>query len=406
MSLELKIHVWWQVQIKEGEVAFMAKIGIMNLQEVDNFGCVLGAYAILNMVRRLSFDSEVELVDFRSLKFKLSVFARIQRKLLLCRVYGLRREWKRYWENRHMRSISKTELPEKVERFERFRSEYLIRSDPCTIETLQEIPQYDIYLVGSDVVWLFDDLCFNYSPMLLDFTDGYDCFRVSYAASLGNDPEAVPARSLAKRIYRKGLSRFDRVSVREEASVRYLSDLYSGEISCCMDPTLLLGPTDYEAMVKQAKVGDRTGYIYVYTFNETGLLFEKINQISRELGVPIIRCCDQTDGYENVIEAAEGDGPCEFLKRIKDADLVITNSFHAICFSLIYHKNFYAIRRVMQSYKIEELLKKIGLSDRYLDSIDTGSGVNTPINYENTDKILADWRRESLDFLKNSLHVQ
>lgn len=383
----------------------MAKIGIMNLQEVDNFGCVLGAYAVLNVVRRLSVDSEVELVDYRPIKFKRSVFARVQGKLLRCRVYGLRREWEKYWKNRHLRNIRKTEYPERVERFERFRSEYLTRSAPCTIDTIRDIPQYDIYLVGSDVVWLFDDLYFNHSPMLLDFTDEFDCSRVSYAASLGNDPESIPNKSLARKIYRRGLSRFDRVSVREEAAARYLSGLYSGEIACCMDPTLLLGPKDYGAMVKQANIGDRTGYIYVYTLNETGLLFERVNQISRELGLPIIRCCDHPEGYENVVEAAEGDGPCEFLKRIRNAKLVITNSFHAICFSLVYHKNFYAVRRVMQAYKMEELLKKIGLSDRYLDSIDTVSGINTPIDYGNADKLLADWRSESIDYLKNSLHT-
>lgn len=389
----------------------MRSIGILNLQQVDNFGCVLGAYAIQRVAQDISGD-HVELIDYRHIKGKHSFLAKAMRALRSSAVYGVVGTVKK-----HKRALEIDRLihrdaredrmsnPERQRKFEAFRNAYFQRSKPYPVIDNKHIPEYDTYLVGSDVVWLLDDLWMEHSPALLDFTRGMNCRRVSYAASLGDFSAQIGKRAIVKRLYRRGLRRFDAVSVREETSAAYLAPLYSGEIHCCMDPTLLLSAEDYDQVMPSVSEQINRGYIYVYMLDDTGDFYKTVNEISKQVNLPIVRCCDQTNGYESIAAEAEEDGPLEFLKRIKDAELVITNSFHAVCFSLIYHKNFFAVRRSTQAYKTEELLKRLGLMDRYLDASECSRILEQSIDFKALDQKLKLWRDESMKYLTEALEV-
>ena len=148
------------------------------------------------------------------------------------------------------------------------------------------------------------------------------------------------------------------------------------------------------------------GYIYVYMLDETDNLYKEINKISAETGLPIIRCCKQIKGYKNVILQAENDGPSEFLSRIKNASLVITNSFHGICFSIVFHKRFYYVKRVQQAFKTEELLKRLGLEKRQWNMTLSSVNLWENIDYEKLDEKLRIWRNESEEYLREALFGQ
>lgn len=385
----------------------MQKVGILNLQEVNNFGCVLGAYALLKSIGNFK-DFDAELIDYRPAELNKSFFSRIKRILIRNKFYGIRYTVNSYFKNRSTYKMlnSNLQLSEKnsdkrYKRFEAFRNSFLKRSIPYSAITVDNAPEYDIYLVGSDVVWLLDDLYLGNSPAFLKFTDGKNCRRISYAASLGEMPYEFGNRRAVRELYRKGLSNFDMVSVREKVSAKYLSELYHEKIWCCIDPTLLLDSSDYEVIVNNSEGSGINEYIYVYMLDDTGALYDVINRISKETGLPIVRCCDQINGYQNVISEAEGDGPAEFLDRVKNAALVITNSFHAVCFSILYRKNFFAVRRTIQAYKTEELLKRLNLMDRYLD---LSADFLSSIDYDSVYEYLNTWRAESQDYLEKALY--
>ena len=387
----------------------LTKIGILNLQQVDNFGCVLGAYAIQHVVQDIS-KAYVELIDYCPIQEKRNIVTKAMRAVKKSAVYGVASTLKNHksgieFEHLIHQGVIKDRIsnPERIRQFEAFRNKYFCRSKTYTEIDKKHHPQYDVYLVGSDVVWLLDDLWMENSPAMLRFTDGMDCRRISYAASLGDFSVQIGRKMLVKRLYRQGLRRFDAVSVREETSASYLGSLYKGKIYCCMDPTLLLSLKDYEEIEQTSFASSPSGYIYVYMLDGTGDFYKTVNEISIQTCLPIVRCCDQINGYENVAVEAEEDGPADFLSRIKNAELVITNSFHAVCFSLIYHKNFFAVRRNTQAYKTEELLKKLGLYERYLD-MSNCNDVLKPIDFEAVDRKLNNWRRESEDYLKKALN--
>lgn len=385
------------------------KIGILNLQQVNNFGCVLGAYAMQHVTQCIS-KAYVELIDYCPDQKKSNIVTKAVRAVKKSAVYGVASTLKKHksgieFEQLIHQGVLKDKMSDlgRIQKFEGFRNKYFRRSKPYTVIDKKHPPQYDVYLVGSDVVWLLDDLWMENSPAMLRFTDGMDCRRISYAASLGDFSAQIGSKMLVKRLYRHGLRRFDAVSVREETSASYLSSLYKGRIYCCMDPTLLLSLKDYEEIEQTSSASSPSGYIYVYMLDGTGDFCKTANEISRQTGIPIVRCCDQINGYENVAVEAEGDGPADFLSRIKNAELVITNSFHAVCFSLIYHKKFFVVRRNNQAYKTEELLKKLGLYERYLD-MSNCNDVLKPIDFEAVDRKLNDWRRESENYLKRALN--
>ena len=384
------------------------KIGILNLQQVDNFGCVLGAYAMQHVTQCIS-KAYVELIDYCPVQKKRNIVTKAVRAAKKSVIYGVVSTLKNHKSGKEFEQLIHQEIIkdrmsdfERIQKFEAFRNKYFFRSKPYTVIDKKHHPQYDVYLVGSDVVWLLHDLWMENSPAMLRFTDGMDCRRISYAASLGDFSAQIGRKILVKWLYRHGLRRFDAVSVREETSASYLSSLYKGKIYCCMDPTLLLSSKDYEEIEKTSSVSSPSGYIYVYMLDGTGDFYKTANEISRQTGLSIVRCCDQINGYENVAVEAEGDGPADFLSRIKNAELVITNSFHAVCFSLIYHKKFFVVRRNTQAYKTEELLKKLGLYERYLD-MSNCNDVLKPIDFEAVDSKLNNWRRESEDYLKRAL---
>lgn len=384
-------------------------IGILNLQQVDNYGCVLGAYALEKTIKRYEVQ-KVELIDYRPNHPKQSLIKKIRKVLLSIKYFGLIGTVKRHIQIKQTlkvveRGTSRSEKKcecRKV-RFELFREHYFKRSSTYSTISLNNAPVYNIYLVGSDVVWLLDDLWLGQSPAFLNFTEGIQCKRVSYAASMGDMPYEFGNRRAVKHLYREGLRRFDMISVREEISAQYLSDLYPGKIWCCMDPTLLLNASDYEEICSGAECESGSNYIYVYMLDDTDTLYEKVNYISKITGLPVIRCCDQIDGYQNVIVTAEADGPAEFLNRIKNASLVITNSFHAVCFSLLYHKTFFAVKRTTQAYKTEELLRRLSLTERYLDLSNENQDYLKPIDYMSVEEKLNEWREESMDYLKRAL---
>ena len=103
-------------------------------------------------------------------------------------------------------------------------------------------------------------------------------------------------------------------------------------------------------------------------------------------------------------------GPIGFLNAVKGAETVLTDSFHATIFSMLFEKQFYTFKRfkdgsaASQNSRIENLLGKVGLTERLLDE---GSAMveDSAIQYDKVAAIIAEMRAESIDYLKNALNI-
>ena len=100
--------------------------------------------------------------------------------------------------------------------------------------------------------------------------------------------------------------------------------------------------------------------------------------------------------------SCSSDGPAEFLQRIRNAEYVVTTSFHCVAFSLLFEKNFIAFRRDGMGPKIDNILEIVDLSERLVED-NSVFDINEPIDFRKVRLALEKERKNSLCFLKDSL---
>lgn len=379
------------------------KIGLVNLQYIDNYGAVLLAYALQTAIERLGY--EVEIIDYRK-KSEVQtkdIFYYINR-LIELGAGGTYRAIVRRLKGRKNLSVN-ISSPKKKKRFEDFRERYLKRSEVFYCQNNEKIQFYDAYVVGSDAIWKPSRISSNESDVFfLNFTlENPNCIRVAYAASFvtNDQDELIGISEKLKNL----IPNFDAVSIREESSIPFAQHYFDKIIEWCIDPTLLLDRQDYDALIVKAGITDITGkdYIYLYLFEDNEEAFKMANYYSKEMNLPIVCQCQAPYKIDNLLCYSGDDGPVEFLYRIKKARLVITDSFHGTVFSILYHKDFFSFSRGTISYRMQEWLSKLDLMDNYVDKFQPDSLTSSCIDYDRIDKLIEEWRNHSMDYLMNAL---
>ena len=97
--------------------------------------------------------------------------------------------------------------------------------------------------------------------------------------------------------------------------------------------------------------------------------------------------------------------PVEFVDLFRNAQFVITTSFHGLAFSLIFNKPFYqySINEKIDA-RADDLLNNVGLKERKLyNTADANISSLTNIEWDNTNRALAELRNRSLAFLNSSI---
>ena len=259
-------------------------------------------------------------------------------------------------------------------------------------------PEFDAYLCGSDQVWWCTPL--KHSIYFLDFGSD-DMRRIAYAPSFGTDdiPEEHKPQIL------RCLKRFHAVSVREESGARLLCKLGIPN-RVVPDPTLLHGPAVYQALMKgEAKQKS----VFIYLLHKDKLEEqETCEAYLREQGEPIYYVDlhrNRTLSFKSQIPSVE-----EWLYQLKHASFVITNSFHAVVFSLLFHCSFVVLLRAGEGAKMNDriltVLKKVGLERLAVEKLTRQSLVaarSDKIDWTAVDCAIRSWRQEGLDYLIQSL---
>lgn len=161
-----------------------------------------------------------------------------------------------------------------------------------------------------------------------------------------------------------------------------------------MDPTLLLKKDDYEEILESIQ---ETDYIFVYMLENNDELLAYVKKMSIHTGLKVIYISKKQ--YKNISNAKNvyGASPKSFLTYIKNADFIITNSFHATVFSIIFEKKFVTFKTKKSFARMVDLLEKLELTDRlYNDEFE----INNHINYSIVEKNLNELRSESIKYLE------
>ena len=330
------------------------KIKTITCHDVYNVGASLQAYALSEFLRQQGHD--VEIIDYKPdylskhYNFKAVDNPRYENPFFLRWIYLILKFPKRLMK-----------YPGK-QNFDKFRDKYLrLTKRYNSLEELkQNPPEADLYIAGSDQIWntLFKNG--RDGAFYLEFAPK-GVSKASYAASFSTDKIANGWENQIKF----WLSNFDHISVREKSSLRLLDEM-AFEGCSVLDPVFLLNKEQWKSLIRK---NETSNDVFIYDFDGNSLM-ERISDLFKE-----------KFGYKTTsffpVKYSDANlrypGPLEFLETIYQSKVVVSNSFHATVLSLIFHKDFYVIKRNEDiNVRMEDLLKlfeldkkiKLGLIDK------------------------------------------
>lgn len=229
--------------------------------------------------------------------------------------------------------------------------------------------------------------------------------KISYAASFG--PKKMIWSDEERERVKRDLEKYDFISVREEGSKANVEELLNKDVPIHMDPTILLDKKEWNDLIPKEKIYAGK-YILYYSLGQNKEHINLVKKISKLLKMPVVttRYAGRRElfsGFKQVYDV----GPVEFLNLLKNAELVISSSFHGTIFSTILEVPFYAING-MKDYRISTLLKKLDLQERSIDieNYNEKCSKYKEINFKNARDGLKKEREKSTEYLMKALDIK
>jgi hypothetical protein len=265
----------------------------------------------------------------------------------------------------------------------------------------------DIFIVGSDQVWNIKYTGQYYKEFFLNFVPKENK-KIAYAASFGEGRLQADINILDDiKIY---LQRFDKISCREKDGVKYCREELGIQAVQALDPALL--NIDYSSLFNPKKFSlEKEELVFFSLAKDRSLQYEWIEYIGKEQGLNV-RIVNGNPTKTN-FSYSHYVSPEEWLSRLYNSSLIVTNSFHAMIFAINFKKPFIIIPRNFgltfdenEYSRFESLLSDLNLEDRYFfsfEEIKSDHRWKQPIDYDKVYAKLEPLREFSLNFLREAL---
>lgn len=378
----------------------MIKVGILTFHCADNYGAVLQCLGMQEFLLKQGYN--VEVINYHP-KYLLDKHSVIVNPISRYREYKsistnskniiLKKTTKSILENVY---LGKRVLRKK--KFFEYRRKYMRQSKK--VKTIYEIENivrnYDVLICGSDQIWnkqmtngVFDKVFF------LEFH--FNKFRkISYAASAGS---LIDIKD--KNEFIELLNNFDSISVREEKLLKQIEDWTDKQVNLVLDPSMLLTGEEWCNYIEEKNENEK--YILVYCLEKNENMFKIIQKIYQKLNIKIIEIDMRRRIKGNRGNAINTLNPGEFLSMIKNAEFIITNSFHGTVFSILFQKDFITIPHLKLGERMRTLLSILGLQNKLIVDENMIDSVFSKINYDEVNNKLKILRENSIDFLINAI---
>lgn len=379
------------------------KIGLCVCQDSHNFGSQLQVLATLKSIEK--YDVEYEIIDYKKKltpKFIIKSLPRllnigfVSSKLKYRKKMKLIKKDNEIYQNYLKREKEFNDFAEN--NFKKYCKKYY------GYKNLKKgTSNYDGFLVGSDQLWLPS----NYGSNFYNFNFVPDNkIKISYATSFGVG--TIPWYQRKKT--EKFLKRINYLSVREESGKKIIKDIANIDAKVVLDPTLLLTENNWKEIIPEEKIMNFP-YILCYFLGDNDEYRKQAEKLKKILKLPIVSI-PNIDSYSEKSKAF-GDyklyeiSSDKFVNLIRNAECVLTDSFHGSVFSIINHKNFIIFDRFREgtnsrNSRIDNLCNIFDISNkRYKKDIE--NIYRNSIDYEKVDKILLGKQKESLDFLGKAI---
>lgn len=364
------------------------KIGIITFHNALNAGAVLQAYALQTFLTQLGY--QVEFINYApTRKYTLKDY-------IAKSAFVMINKWRNIYNGK------------KYTKYGNFNK--VLNLSEIRYLSYEELKgsnlDYDIYIAGSDQIWNFYT---SLSPVyMLDFVP-VGKKKIAYAASMG---QCNIDKSLYEDFKNKLIS-FNAISLREQNGVDFVNSLLKGEKKAylTLDPTLLIDTNYYDKIIDK-KCAKAEHYICTYVLaeldNENAEIIKKIRSYLK-LDIVNLRNPDTCIWLSHATNRIVT--PYQWLYYIKNSDFVICSSFHAVVFSLIFHKPFIALvppkdKDKGGNMRINTLLNNTGLLNHIVEHFDLEqiqNILNNIVNWDDVDDRIQRMRILSIDFLTNNL---
>ena len=323
----------------------MSRVAVITLADFNNYGNRLQNYALERLIVEMGYDVN-SIVPYRPNTIKEAVKTVVRKKDT-----PFAQKWLQLKRLNNFLSFDK-----------KYAHTYSI--DDNDFYTIP-IESYDCFISGSDQVWNPDWADSTYDNMFLRFCPTNQ--RISYAASFGVDE--IPDKWREK--YAVGLSEFHYLSVREKNAVEIVESLIGKKCEKVLDPTMLLDRNEWDRIAYVPRQYMNKKYILTYFLGgRSDAVNKDILEYARKYDCNVINLLDLNDPNYS-------DGPDKFVGLISKAELVLTDSFHATVFSIIYERPFVVYNRKgigsKMGSRLSSLLDMCELSGRKREHVDETS---------------------------------
>lgn len=337
----------------------MKKIGIITFHASHNCGSFLQSYALQKFLINNKFDAEI--INFSNegqrqlynVTFKNNSLKNILKNIIL---FPRRKILKNTYKN-----------------YEKFiyANLKLSKNNFSTLEQLKDYKfEYDIFICGSDQIW---------NVTIADFDDAYflpfvsNKKKIAYAPSFGARRMSNYLSKEKLEKYKKYLNEFSLITIRENNGQAWLKEMIKQDIPVVLDPTLLLSRKDYKNIEDSYDKNISGKYIFYYSPSYNPKINELVKSIAKKYGLKVIawnpksyylKFMNFTDFY-----LPKKQNPGVYLSLIRDAELVITTSFHGTIFSTIYQKKFWVIKNgemFGDDDRVRTLVEQLQIKDRLI----------------------------------------
>lgn len=370
------------------------KIGIITFHSAHNYGAVLQAFALKEYLSKQGHD--VHVINYKIKEIE-NVYKLIKIKKSKYRVVN---KLKRTVKNLKLHLFERKRLYRR-QKFEEFINTQLNVTEAC--ETLKDLQNanfdFDLLIAGSDQIWNRKHTKGLKPAYFLEFGKP-DATRISYAASIGED-FILKEDELVFQRYLKNL---DFISVRESKAIELIQHLTPKKIEEVVDPTQLLEAKDFEKIRVNPKF--KKDYIIVHKMGNPEEIIKVAKKVSEKLNLPIIHNMDKGT-FKNEIGLTKYMSPGEWLGCIANARFVITSSFHATSFALLYGKPFITMPFVGRASRMINLLKNLNLFEHYVENLDDLKKLDTyDVDYSIVHPLMKEKSKKSKEFLEKAINYK
>lgn len=358
-------------------------VGILTYHRSENYGAILQALALAKAVRSLGLnpvfidyqhpDHKELYALFSCTKYKkLTVFQKLKYVFVFLLTYRRKLRRKR--------------------NFQLFFNRYIAEGELGSVSA-----SYDIVIYGSDQIWRKQSIIGI--DGFLDIYFGSNVIsakkRISYAASMGD----IRLERGDVEFLESAFSNFNAISVRED-DLRELVAKTSGVVPThVLDPVFLLEKEEWKEIASPRLLKKK--YILFYCLGDSKEASRAVERLRRETGFEVVELNGRIITRESRSQQWNVVGPSEFLSLLMYAEIVVTSSFHGLCFSLLFNKDFFAIP-INNPRRIESMLVDFGLERRIIRNakeLDQNDIIEWPL----VDNYFKGKKRMSLEYLMNEL---